>query len=255
MAIVALYESFQSWSEDDTYVAVMLLILLFLLALFNGFRSFLANGVLIGWIVGCVGAMISMDASFVKRSDYIFWGLVFGLSCGILAKVVSAFASSLRRKESIQHSPPRIDSPNPAYWLAALSISGISLGLTLGLFFEMSLRNAMFCKAGLVLAALLVGAIAIYLLEMAPWIQAVLELCISLVLAAGIGAGIGWKFVLPLLMYDVNPNMSTEGLYRIATYSCSALGGLIGVVAWGVRSFRRLRCADSLDGIAQHADN
>ncbi len=100
MALFALYEMWRPWNEGDTLVVAGVLVLFFLLAVFARFKSYLANGSLIGWALGCIAALASNDNVARRRMSYVEWGLLLGLASGILAKRIFAFRKKPKREKS-----------------------------------------------------------------------------------------------------------------------------------------------------------
>ncbi len=213
---------------------------------FNRGKSFLANGMFIGCTVGCLYALSSKDNTYSHKMSYIVGGMLCGLLLGILTRMVFPFFKKAIHKKP-EAATPSVksvrsgDSRGPGFWVSSLAISGVSAGLALAVLFTMTYQQAMLWIAGLVGMGCVVGSVAGPFRKKMPWIGIILELWTVLALSIGIGAIVGWKFVLPILLFDVNPPVSTEVLARVANSACAAAGGLTGVIAWTVTTFRRKR--------------
>jgi hypothetical protein len=242
ISLLALYERFRPWDEGDTYTVTMILMLLFLLVIFNRYKSFLANGCFVGCLLGCLCAMVS-NGTYGNKMSYVELGILLGLLLGGLAKKMFPFVQKPLQDKSEQSLPKpessNVSSPGPAFWVSALALSGISVGLTLALFFQMTYAHWFLLTMGLFLTGCVLGIAIGSISNKKAWVLASLELVISIALTTGIGAIIGWRFVFPFLIFDVNPDYSTEDLFRVAIISCAATGSLIGLIAWAVITLRR----------------
>src|SRR5262245_41231290 len=145
MALLALYQNWRPWHETDGYIVAIVLALLLLLVIFHRFRSFLANGVFVGCAFGTLCALGSSEHVYSRRVSYVEMGIFLGLLVGGLTKTAFSFAKDSLHAKSEQVAPTRSeDSHSPAFWLAVLAISGISVGLTLAAFVRMTDEEMVF---------------------------------------------------------------------------------------------------------------